>query len=305
VPPGVDVVAALDVGGTRIKAALVDRSLTVLAGTTAPTPPDIGQDIGAAVRACVGHLMDELSGADQEVRLVGCGVVVPGLVDESTGTGLLSVNLGWRDLPIRDAVQAAVGVPIGVWHDVRAGLVAESRLGGARGARNVLFMPVGTGIAGALMLDGWVVSADGWAGELGHLTIDPDGPPCACGGAGCLEGIASAAAVAREYAVLSGRPVGAETVARLATDGEPTAMAVWRRAVAALAQAIVTTVTITGVDLVLMGGGLAESGETLLAPLRMEVAERLTFQRPPHVARASLGDRAGCLGAACLAWDAQ
>jgi len=80
-------VAALDVGGTRIKAAMVDRSLTVLARTTAPTPPNIGQDIGAAVRACVGHLMDELRGADQEVRLVGCGVVVPGLVDESTGTG--------------------------------------------------------------------------------------------------------------------------------------------------------------------------------------------------------------------------
>jgi len=305
VTPVVDVVAAVDVGGTRIKAALVDRSLSVLARTTTATPPDIGHDIAAGVSDSVRHLTAGLGNAASGVRLVGCGVVVPGLVDESTGTGLLSVNLGWRDLPIRAAVEASVGVPTEVGHDVRAGLVAESRVGGARGARNVLFMPIGTGIAGALMLDGSVVSADGWAGELGHLSIEPDGPPCACGGTGCLEVIASAAAVGGEYAALSGRTVDAETVARLATDGEPTAVAVWGRAVTALARAIVTTVTITGVELVLMGGGLAESGETLLAPLRREVAERLTFQRPPHVARATLGDRAGCLGAACLAWDAR
>jgi len=304
VTPVVDVVAALDVGGTRTKAALVDRSLRVLARTTAPTPPDIGRDIGASVSASVRRLVDDL-GDGRPARLVRCGVVVPGIVDESTGTGLLSVNLGWRDLPVRDAVEAAVGVPTEVGHDVRAGLIAESRLGAARGARNVLFVAVGTGIAGALMLDGSVVSADGRAGELGHMTIDPEGPACPCGGAGCLEVIASAAAIGREYAARSGQTVDAETVARLATAGEPTAVAVWGRAVGALARAIVTTVTITGVDLVLIGGGLAESGETLLGPLRRDVAERLTFQRPPRVSKASLGDRAGCLGAACLAWDAQ
>jgi glucokinase len=307
----VEVVAAVDVGGTRIKAALVDRSLAVVARTTGPTPSDIGQDIGACVRACVNGLVAEVDGPTQHgnrgsrLRVLGCGVVVPGLVDESTGTGMLSVNLGWRGLPIRDAVETAVGVPTQVGHDVRAGLVAESRLGGAKGARNVLFMPVGTGIAGALMLDGSVISADGWAGELGHITIDPEGPPCPCGAVGCLEVIASAAAVAREYAVRSGRTVDAETVAHLASDGDPTASAVWDRAVAALAQAIATTVTITGVDLVLVGGGLAESGETLLAPLNRGVAERLSFQRPPRIAGAALGDQAGCLGAACLAWDAQ
>jgi len=300
----VDVVAAVDVGGTRTKAALVDRSLRVLARTTAPTPPDIGRDIGASVSASVRRLVDDL-GDGRPARLVRCGVVVPGIVDESTGTGLLSVNLGWRDLPVRDAVEAAVGVPTEVGHDVRAGLIAESRLGAARGARNVLFVAVGTGIAGALMLDGSVVSADGRAGEMGHMTIDPEGPACPCGGAGCLEVIASAAAIGREYAARSGQTVDAETVARLATAGEPTAVAVWGRAVGALARAIVTTVTITGVDLVLIGGGLAESGETLLGPLRRDVAERLTFQRPPRVSKASLGDRAGCLGAACLAWDAQ
>jgi len=108
----VDVVAAVDVGGTRIKAALVDRSLSVLARTTTATPPDIGHDIAAGVSDSVRHLSAGLGNAASGVRLVGCGVVVPGLVDESTGTGLLSVNLGWRDLPIRAAVEASVGVPI-------------------------------------------------------------------------------------------------------------------------------------------------------------------------------------------------
>lgn len=304
--PPRDVVAAIDVGGTRIKAALVDQSLSVLTQTTQATPDDIASDFGAAVTASTTRLLAQAEDLGLQLRAVGCGVVVPGLIDESAGTGVLSVNLGWRDLPIRDSVGPSLGLPTVVGHDVRAGLVAESRLGAARGARNVLFIPVGTGIAGALMLDGSVISADGWAGELGHVMIDPDGPPCPCGGTGCLEVIASAAAVGREYAARSGRATAdAELVARLANQGDPTAVAVWQRAVAALAQVIVTTVTITGVDLVLMGGGMAESDVTLLAPLRTEIASRLTFQRTPRVTRAALRDRAGCLGAACLAWDAQ
>ena len=299
-----DVVAAVDVGGTRIKAALVDRSYDTLAAVTTPTPKDIAADIGAVIQATVTDLLAAAAHDDRPARLVGCGVVVPGLVDEARGVGVFSVNLGWRDLPIRDPVASLLGVPTVVGHDVRAGLLAETRLGAARGARHALFLPVGTGIAGALLLDGAVISADGRAGELGHLVIDPAGPACRCGATGCLEVIASAAAVEREYAARTGAPAAAEEVAVRASAGDPDAAAVWARAVAALAQAIVATVTITGVDLVLIGGGLAESGAALLDPLRADVASRLTFQRPPRLERAALGERAGCLGAACLAWDA-
>ncbi len=275
-----------------------------LAAVTTPTPKDITADIGGVVHATVTHLLATAAHDDRPARLVGCGVVVPGLVDEGRGVGVFSVNLGWRDLPVRDPVASLLGVPTVVGHDVRAGLLAETRLGAARGARHALFLPVGTGIAGALLLDGAVISADGRAGELGHLVIDPAGPACGCGATGCLEVIASAAAVEREYAARTGRTVAAEEVAVRASAGDPDATAVWARATAALAQAIVATVTITGVDLVLVGGGLAESGAALLDPLRAEVASRLTFQRPPRLERAALGDRAGCLGAACLAWDA-
>ena len=298
-----DVVAAVDVGGTRIKAALVTAACETLAAVTTPTPKDIAADVGVVVHAAVTDLLAMAAQDDRPARLVGCGVVVPGLVDELRGVGVYSVNLGWRDLPIRDLVMPVLGVPTVVGHDVRAGLLAETRLGAARGARHALFLPIGTGIAGALLLDGAVITADGRAGELGHLVIDPAGPRCGCGATGCLEVIASAAAIEREYAARTGYPASSEEVAARASAGDPDAAAVWARAVAALAQAIVATVTITGVDLVLIGGGLAESGAALLDPLRADVASRLTLQRPPRLERAAFGERAGCLGAACLAWD--
>jgi glucokinase len=298
------VVAAVDIGGTRVKAALVDGSYGVLAGTTAPTPPDVARDITAVVQGVVSDLLDSAPGRDADVRLVAAGVVVPGVVDDERGVARLSVNLGWRDLPVSAPVAARLGVPTVVGHDVRAGLLAETRLGAARGARHALFVAVGTGIAGALMLDGNVISADGYAGELGHLVVDPAGPPCRCGATGCLEAIASAAAVERAYAARTGRAATAEEVAAQTQAGDADARAVWEVATSALAQAIVATVTITGVDLVLLGGGLAESGDVLLAPLRADVTRRIAFQRPPRLEPAALGDRAGCLGAACLAWDA-
>lgn len=299
-----DVVAAVDVGGTRIKAALVTSAYDTLAAVTTPTPKNITADVGAVVHATVSGLLAAAAKDDRPARLVGCGVVVPGLVDEPRGVGVYSVNLGWRDLPIRDPVASSLGVSTVVGHDVRAGLLAETRLGAARGARHALFLPVGTGIAGALLLDGAVIAADGRAGEVGHLVIDPTGPACGCGATGCLEVIASAAAIEREYAARTGGTAGAEEIAVRAAAGDPDASAGWARAVAALADAIVAIVTITGVDLVLMGGGLAESGAALLDPLRADVARRLTFQRPPRLEQAALGARAGCLGAACLAWDA-
>src|SRR3954447_21888118 len=207
-----EVVAAVDVGGTRVKAALVDRSYGVVAALTVPTPVDVAADVGGAVASAVAELLhcagpDAGPDARQHaglVRVVGCGVVVPGLVDERRGVGLWSDNLGWRDLPVGDAVSARLQVRTVVGHDVRAGLLAETRLGAARGARHALFLPVGTGIAGALLLDGAVIVADGQAGELGHVVIDPTGPVCGCGATGCLEAIASAAAIEREYAARTG-----------------------------------------------------------------------------------------------------
>ena len=295
----VDVVAAVDLGGTRTKAALVDRELRIVERLVEPTPTGLAGSIGSVVAGVVDRLVAGRPG----MRVVGCGVVVPGVVDEATGIGVFSVNHGWRDLPIGSVVEAELGLPTTVGHDVRAGLVAEARVGAATGATDVLFLPLGTGIAAALMVDGRVLSGGGWAGELGHVSVDPDGPPCGCGGVGCLEVIASASAIGREYVSRTGDLVDAKVVAERVVAGEPVAVAVWSRAVDALARAIHSTLTLTGIDLVLVGGGLAQSGETLLGPLRRQVEALRTFQRPARILTPALGDWAGSVGAACLAWD--
>jgi glucokinase len=303
----VEVVAAVDVGGTRIKSALVDRSGRELVSATVPTPRDLGTPgtLVAAVAEAVAALLAQGTERGIAARLGGCGVVVPGLVDDARGMALFSANLGWRDLQVVVPLEEALDVPVALGHDVRAGLLAEARWGAARGVENVMFVPLGTGIAGALMVDGRVLHADGYAGELGHVVVEPEGPVCGCGARGCLEAVSSASAVERAYADRLGlaEHVSAESVAALVAQGDRDAVTVWGHAVGALARAVVMAVSLTGVDLVLVGGGLAQSGDLLLEPLRREVAGALTFQRPPTIARAALGDRAGCLGAACLAWD--
>lgn len=299
------VVAAIDVGGTRIKSALVTREGVEVVALTRPTPARLDLD-GALVEAAVdtvAALRDAASRAGHEVGLAAVGLVVPGIVDDRVGLARWSANLGWRDLLVAQPLEQAVGLPVAFGHDVRAGLVAEVRFGAARHAANAVFVAIGTGVAGALLLDGRVVSADGWSGELGHLVVEPGGPLCGCGAHGCLEAVASAAAVESAYAAATGTHRDAAAVADLVAGGDGPATLVWQGAVEALARAVVATVTLTGVDRVVVGGGLSRSGEVLLGPLRSAVESALTFQRPPTIVQAALGDRAGCLGASCLAWD--
>ncbi len=296
------VVAAVDVGGTLIKSALVSREYETLVDLTTPTPMDIADSVGGVVAMIIRELGDRASALALPVEIVGCGVVVPGIVDEAAQVARVAVNLGWSELHVTEAVRASTGLETVLGHDVRAALIAEVQAGAARGVRNVVFVALGTGIAAAVMVDGRVLAADGWAGELGHVVVDPQGPTCACGGTGCLEAMSSASAVARAYAGRTGSRLDARAVAALVDGGDPVAVQVWTEAVQALARGVVSAVALTGVELVLIGGGLAQSGETLLRPLRTAVAEQLTFHRPPRIEGAVLGDRAGCLGAAHLAW---
>lgn len=166
-------------------------------------------------------------------------------------------------------------------------------------------MPLGTGIAGAIGIAGTIeAGAHGYAGEIGHIVVRPDGPDCGCGQRGCLETLASAAAVSRAWAAASGDPdADAADCAQAVTTGDPAALRVWQDAVDALAAGLVTALTLLDPRTLIIGGGLAEAGETLFTPLRAAVEERVTFQKLPHIVPAALGDTAGCLGAGLLAWD--
>jgi glucokinase len=143
--------------------------------------------------------------------------------------------------------------------------------------------------------------AHGAAGELGHVVVRPDGPKCGCGAVGCLEAVASAAAIGRAYAERTGTTATAAEVAAHAAAGDVAAQAVWAAAVDALADGVRIAVTIADPEVVVVGGGLAEAGDALLGPLDAALATKLTFQYRPAMVRAALGDAAGCLGAGLLA----
>lgn len=297
-------VLALDVGGTAMKGAVLDRDLGMHESRSFPTPVADGPDavveaIGDALAVLAG--LAEAAGGLGPVR--GIGVDVPGVVDGDKGVAVFASNIGWRDVRLVDALSARLGLPIALGHDIRVGLLAESVVGAGRGMDNLLFLTIGTGIGGAVMTDGRVIAAGGYAAEIGHVQVDPNGDQCGCGGIGCLERIASASGIARAYTARSGRPVsGAAEVAAAVRVGDPDAAAVWDRAVDGLATVLVTAVTLFGSELILVGGGLSEAGDLLLMPLRAAVQARLTFQRPVQIERPALGDRAGCVGAGVLAW---
>ncbi|MFV0135162.1 ROK family protein [Streptomyces sp. HMX87] len=299
-------VIALDVGGTGMKAALVGADGELLHQARRATGRDHGPE--AIVAGILDFAADlRAHGAERfGEHAAAAGVAVPGIVDEERGTAVYAANLGWRDVPLRALLAERLGgVPVALGHDVRTGGLAEGRIGAGRGADRFLFVPLGTGIAGAIGIDGRVeAGAHGFAGEIGHIVVRPGGASCPCGQRGCLERFASAAAVGRAWAEACGDPdADAADCAKAVASGDVRAERVWREAVDALADGLVTALTLLDPRTLIIGGGLAEAGETLFTPLRDAVRRRVTFQKLPDVVPAALGDTAGCLGAGLLAWD--
>ncbi|MEV5335617.1 ROK family protein [Streptomyces werraensis] len=299
-------VIALDVGGTGMKAALVGADGELLHQARRPTGREHGPD--AVVEGILGFAAELRA---HGIRAHGepasaAGVAVPGIVDEAEGVAAYAANLGWRDVPLRALLAERLGgVPVALGHDVRTGGLAEGRIGAGRGADRFLFVPLGTGIAGAIGIDGKVeAGAHGFAGEIGHIVVRPGGAECPCGQRGCLERFASASAVSRAWAEASGDPdADAADCAKAVASGDERAVRVWQEAVDALADGLVTALTLLDPRTLIIGGGLAEAGETLFTPLREAVRRRVTFQKLPSLVPAALGDTAGCLGAGLLAWD--
>ncbi|MBB4921589.1 ROK family protein [Kitasatospora kifunensis] len=323
-PPGqqpTGLIAALDIGGTKIAGALVDQHGTLLHRVQRPT---FAHDPGEAVMLTVHRVIEELAEDPRwsEVRAVGIGCAGP--VDITRGT-VSPVNIaGWRDFPLVAQVAAdpAVlglakeaglppeqGVPVRLAGDGVAMAAGEHWCGAARDSANAICLVVSTGVGAGLVLDGAVrPGPSGNAGHLGHLTVDFNGEPCTCGSRGCVEMLASGTAIAR-HALRSGwRPAArdaatdAAAVAESARQGDPPALAAYERAGQALAAGIAATATLLDLRLAVIGGGVAGAGDLLLAPLRrhLDVYGALSFVRPIEVRLTELGPNAGLIGAAAL-----
>ncbi len=307
---GASSVIAVDVGGTTIKAAAVSRAGVPVRELVRPTPAADGPD---AVVAELLSVIAELSRASTAAELItgpagaeiaAIGVVVPGVVDPAAGRAQFSANLGFRELPLRDIVAQASGLPTVLAHDVSAAGLAERRVGLAAGVEEHLVAVIGTGIAAVVHSGGQTIEGStGAAGELGHIPVWPGGERCSCGQRGCLERYASAAAVERRYRERGG-PDGLsarDVISLVPTDDR--AHAVWDEATDALALAFATCTMLLDPELIVIAGGLSEAGVALLDPLRSRLADLITWREPPAVRLSPLGGRAGLVGAALLAWE--
>lgn len=293
-------VIAMDVGGTMIKASIVEQDGARTHPTSMPTPTLVGGDQTGVIEAVLDtiHRLRET-----EPDVVGVGVVVPGVVDAHRGVAVYSENIGWHDIPFRSLVHDATGLPVGFGHDVRTAGLAEHRHGSGVGVDEFLFLPIGTGISAAMFAGGALIGGP-LAGEIGHVNVGT-GRPCACGATGCLETIASTRAITRAYNWRTrGAVEGAVDVAAAARGGDRDAQAVWTEAVEALADALAIYVTLLAPQRVAVGGGLSRAGNQLIAPLRNALARRLVWQHHPEIVTAALGSHAGQVGAALLAFAA-
>ena len=292
---------ALDIGGTKIAAGLVAADGELVAVEQRPTPRGTDPE---AVFAVVVELVAAMT-ATHEVR--GVGIASAGPVELRTGT-VSPVNVpAWRGFPIRDRVAALVpGLPVRLGGDGLCMALGEQWRGAGRGATFMLGMVVSTGIGGGLILDGRpYFGRTGNAGHVGHVVVDPDGPSCACGGRGCVEAVASGPRMVRWARENGWQPpdgADAEVLARDAAAGNEVALRAFARGGRAIATMIASVAAVCDLDLVVIGGGVAKSGELLFGPLRSALTEyaRLDFISGLRVHPAQLGAEAGLVGAARL-----
>ncbi|MGW3034104.1 ROK family protein [Streptomyces sp. NPDC001178] len=302
-----DLVAALDIGGTKIAGALVDGHGQIVVRAQRATP---AQQDGETVMGAVREVLDELTAAPLWGRATALGIGSAGPVDASAGT-VSPVNVpGWRDFPLVRRVQdAAGGLPVELIGDGVAITAAEHWQGAARGHDNALCMVVSTGVGGGLVLNGQLhPGPTGNAGHIGHISVDLDGDPCPCGSRGCVERIASGPNIARRALENGWRPgpdgdTSAAAVAAAARVGDPVALASFERAAQALAAGIAATATLVEIDIAVIGGGVGKAGDVLFTPLRKALGDyaTLSFVRRLEITPAQMGTDAGLVGAAAAA----
>ena len=285
---------ALDIGGTKIAGGLVDKDGTLLRHATRPT----GTDPFASVEAVVAELAVG--------RVEGVGIACAGPVDTVAGT-VAPINIpSWRDFPLVARVAALTGAPVALAGDGLCMALGEHWVGAGQGSSAMLGMVVSTGVGGGLVLDGRPFGGrSGNAGHVGHVVVEPDGVPCTCGGRGCAETVASGTHLVRWARSRGWTGPDAGALAADAHAGDPVAAEAFRRGGQAVGLAITATAAVCDLDLVVIGGGVAQVGDLLFEPVRATLAAhaRLSYLRGLRVEQAKLGGAAGLYGAAALAYS--
>ncbi|MBF7081665.1 ROK family protein [Desulfallas sp. Bu1-1] len=313
-----DLVVGVDLGGTKILTVLAGMEGDVLARVKVPTGAELGQEhvIDKIVETVQAALLEAGAPAGS-VKAVGMGV--PGPVDADNGFIHFAPNLGWRDVPLGEIMRRRLDLPVYMDNDANLAALGEHRYGAGRGAADMVYITVSTGVGGGLILGGRVYrGAGGGAGEIGHVTVAEDGPVCRCGNRGCLEAVASGTAMARRAAALvdEGRGAGilaaaggdknkisARAVARAARAGDAAALAILRDAGRYLGIAVAGLVNLLNPAAVVLGGGVMESAGLFWEPMLERVQRRSlpSSLEAVRIVRAALGGESGAMGAVALA----
>lgn len=312
-------VVGIDLGGTKVLAAVVGPDNVILGRAKRPTPALEGAD---AILKTIVDCVDEALSAARLGRgdVAAAGIGSPGPLDAETGVIHFSANINVRNFPLGPSLAAQLGRPVLLQNDVRVGGYGEFRLGAGRGYRNLIAVFVGTGIGGCLVIDGKVVAgATGNAGEVGHIVVKAGGPRCGCGARGCMEALASRSAITRRIgkAVRKGLPsVLADKVLRktgrlksgeiadAVAAGDHVANREVRRAAHFLGLGLGSLINVLGPEIIIVGGGVAEAlGEPWLDLVRTSAREQALLDSAAlvKIERAALGDDSGIIGAALLA----
>lgn len=310
---------SFDMGGTQIRAAVITAEGAILGRDASLTPKKGGPS--AALRAFhqVANKALEASGASLD-EIEGIGVASAGPLDPATGTIFFIPNVpGWKDVPWRDMVEAELGRPTFLENDANAAALGEHAFGAGRGVSNLIYITVSTGIGGGLILGNRLYSgSSGTAGEIGHMTIEVDGPRCGCGNVGCWETLASGTALAREAVeriqggarssilqVAGGNisRVDARAIHEAATKGDALAQELIANVGHYLGVGLANLVNILNPQMLILGGGLTQMGDMLLGPARrtLELRAMAPALQGLRLELAQLGDNAGLMGAMVLA----
>jgi glucokinase len=305
-------VLGIDIGGTKTAAGVMSTSGNLLTFASAPTPRDAdAEELLAFVTALAESACD---GSRERLGAVGVGCGGPMNFPDGIVSPLFIP--AWRDFPLRVRLAAAFGLPITLDNDANAFALGEALFGAGRGARAMLGLIVSTGVGGGIILDGQILhGATGNAGHIGHVIVSGEGPRCSCGAIGCLTAYASGTGlvarakqgirdgIATRLAALESGTLTGQAIVAATGDGDAFAAMLMREAGVALARAIVAAANLLDLDRVVLGGGLIQAGDILLAPMWQEFRERarMPFTRDLDICVTATSQRAGVVGAAALA----
>jgi len=305
----------VDIGGTSVRAGVVDRHGNVVDTARAPTP--------AGESALEDAIVSAVGGLAARHRVTAVGLAVAGFVTTDRRSVMFAPHLAWRNAPVGDRISKRLGLPVVLEHDANAAVLAEYRFGAARGAGVALLVAIGTGIGGGLLLNGELFrGAHGVAPELGHLRMVPGGRPCPCGKQGCWERYCSGTALSATAVELLARHPGRSTVLRrdsadsravtgrkvaaAAREGDPLAQRAMSELAKWLGEGLALVADIYDPEVVVIGGGVSESAPLFLDDARDHYQKMITgagYRPLARIRTAQLGDDAALVGAAALAAD--